>query len=111
MKRSILNINLKKYPRQIRHPVIDLKMELLVKIVTDFKLCTFRKKIHIRCVTGSEFASYYNSIIINQPFFTNNKRALSLFFGTVTLTTQPEFYFFKVKNRNTKNDTARCDMV
>ena len=43
MKRSILNTNLKKYPRQIQHPVIDLKMELLVKIVTDFKLCTFRK--------------------------------------------------------------------
>ena len=37
-KRSILNINLKKYPRQIQHPVIDLKMELLVKIVIDFKL-------------------------------------------------------------------------
>ena len=38
MKRSILNVNLKKYVRQIQHPVIDLKMELLVKIVNDFKL-------------------------------------------------------------------------
>ena len=29
---------LKKYLRQIQHPVIDLKMELLVKIANDFKL-------------------------------------------------------------------------
>ena len=37
-KRSILNVNLKNYPRQIQHPAIDLKMELTVKIVSDFKL-------------------------------------------------------------------------
>ena len=30
--------NLKKYPRQIQHPVTDFKMELLAKIVNDFKL-------------------------------------------------------------------------
>ena len=36
-KRSIINVNLKKYPRQLQHPAIDLKMELLVKIVNDFK--------------------------------------------------------------------------
>ena len=35
-KRSIINVNLKKYPGQIQHPVIDLKMELLFKIVNDF---------------------------------------------------------------------------
>ena len=36
-------------------------MELLVKIVIDFKLpIIFAKKIHFRCVTGSEFASDYN---------------------------------------------------
>ena len=36
--RSILNVNLKKDPRQIQHPTKDLKIELLVKIVIDFKL-------------------------------------------------------------------------
>ena len=37
-KRSIINVNLKKYPRQIQHPVTDLKIELLAKIVNDYKL-------------------------------------------------------------------------
>ena len=60
-KRSIVNLNLKKYPRQIKHPVPDLKMELLVKTGNDFKLYTnFAKKHHFRCVTGFEFASDYN---------------------------------------------------
>ena len=36
-ERSIKNINLKKYPKQIQHHVTDLKMELLVKIVNDCK--------------------------------------------------------------------------
>ena len=36
-ERSIININLKKYPKQIQHHVTDLKMELLVKIVNDCK--------------------------------------------------------------------------
>ena len=44
-KRSIINVNLKKYARQIQHHVTDLKMELLVKIVNDCKLLTtFTKK-------------------------------------------------------------------
>ena len=34
-KRSIINVNLKKYARQIQHHVTDLKMELLAKIVND----------------------------------------------------------------------------
>ena len=39
IKRPILNVNLEKYPRLIQHAVIvDIKMELLVKIVDDFKL-------------------------------------------------------------------------
>ena len=43
--RSILNVNLKKDPRQIQHPTKDFKIELLVKIVIDFKLQTiFAKK-------------------------------------------------------------------
>ena len=37
-EKSIININLKKYPKQIQHHVTDLKMELLVKIVNDCKL-------------------------------------------------------------------------
>ena len=38
IKRSILNIYLKKYPREIQHLVIDLKMELRIKIANDFKV-------------------------------------------------------------------------
>ena len=37
-KRSIINVNLKKYARQTQHHVRDLKTELLVKIVNDCKL-------------------------------------------------------------------------
>ena len=29
---------MKKYSREIKHPIIDLKMELLIAIVNDFKL-------------------------------------------------------------------------
>ena len=36
-KGSIVNVNLKKYPRWIQHPITDLKIELLAKIVNDFK--------------------------------------------------------------------------
>ena len=39
---------------------------------------------------------------IDQTLFTNNKRAISLFLGMVTLITQPGFYLFQVNNRNTK---------
>ena len=39
IKRSILNASKSPpHPRKIKHPVIDLKMELLVKNVNDFKL-------------------------------------------------------------------------
>ena len=35
----------KKYPRQIQHPVTDLKKKLLAKIVSDFEMQTiFAKK-------------------------------------------------------------------
>ena len=45
IKRSMLNVNLKKYTGHNQHPVTDLKMKLLVKIVIDFKLETiFAKK-------------------------------------------------------------------
>ena len=39
-KRSIINVNLKKYTRQIQHHVTGVKMELLVRIVNDSKLKT-----------------------------------------------------------------------
>ena len=48
-----------KYPRHVQHFVVDLKMDLLVKIVINFKVkIIFLKKIDLICVTGSEFASY-----------------------------------------------------
>ena len=104
IKRYILNVNLKKYQRQTEHPVIDPKMEILVKILNE-TVNYFCKKIHFRCVTGSEFAS-----TINQTFYTNKNRAILRFFEMVTLTTQPGFYLYKVNNRNTKNTSARCEM-
>ena len=36
-KRSIINVNLKRYLRQIQHSITDFKMELLAKLVNDFK--------------------------------------------------------------------------
>ena len=59
-KGSILNVNLKKYPRHIQNPVIDLKMELLSKIVNGLISKLLLKKIYFRCVTGSEFGSDCN---------------------------------------------------
>ena len=38
IKRSMLNVNLKKYLMQIQQFVIDYKMKLLVKINSDFEL-------------------------------------------------------------------------
>ena len=40
----------------------------------------------------------------------NNKRAIKPFFETLTLTTQLEFYLFKVNNGNSNNTRARCEM-
>ena len=83
-KRSIINVNLKKYARQIQHQVTNLKMELLVKIVNDCKLqIILAKKHHVRCDTGSEFTSDYNESML----LANSKRPMSPFFGTVALTT------------------------
>ena len=43
-------------------------------------------------------------------FLAKDKAAISRFFGTVVLTTQPVFYLFQLNNRNTKNTKARCEM-
>ena len=47
IKRTVLNVDLKKYRRQTQYRVIDLKMELPVDIVNDFKLETIFAKISI----------------------------------------------------------------
>ena len=107
IKKSILNVNLKKYARQIQHPLTDLKIELLVKIINDFKLSTIFAKSSISDMSQNLSLPLTT---ISQTFFTNNKRALSRFFGTVIPTTQPGFYLFKVNNKNTKNTRARCEM-
>ena len=85
IKKSILDVHLKKHPRQIQLPVKYVKMDFFVKIVIEFKLQT-SFPIYFRCVSGSEFAS-------NQTFFENNKRAQ-----------------IKVNNRNTKKTGARCEI-
>ena len=100
IKRPILNVNLKKYPRQIQHPVINLKIELLVKTVNDFKLLTIfakRSILDVSQVLSSPLTA------INQTFFMKNKRAISWFCGMLNLIAQPEFYLIKVNNRNIKD--------
>ena len=62
-KRSIINVNLKKYPRQIQYRVTDLKMELLARIVNDFKLYTIFAKSTILVV----------SQVLSSPLTTMNK--------------------------------------
>ena len=106
-KKSILNENPKNYPRQIRHPVIDLKMGLLLKIVKNFKLSTVFTKTSILGVSQLLSSSL---TAINQTFLTNNKRAISRAFGALARITQPWFYLFKVKKRNTKSTRGRCEM-
>ena len=107
IKRSIINANLKKYPRQTQHPVIDLNMELLVKTLNDLTVNYFYKKIHFRCVTGSEFASDYNKS--NVFYEHQNKGYFAVFWNSETYY-QPGFYLFKVNNRNTKSTRAGCEM-
>ena len=106
-KRSLLNVNLEKYPKRIQHFVINFKMELFVNFVIDFKLQTIFAKRFILDVSQVLSSSLTT---INQTFRTNNKRAISRFFGKLTLTIKPGFYLFKVNNRDTKNTRARCEM-
>ena len=58
-RRKVYNkYNLRKYPRQIQHP---LKCRFLPKLLTTSNCKLFsQKKHHFRCVTGSEFASDYH---------------------------------------------------
>ena len=91
IKRSILYVNLKKYPRKIQHPVINLKIELIVKIINDFKL---------QIIFGKRSILYMSQV--HGP--------IPRFFGTMALCTQPKFYLFKVNNRNIKKTRTRCEM-
>ena len=43
-KKAYLTVNLKKYPWQIKHPVIDLKMELLIRLLTNLNCNLFLQK-------------------------------------------------------------------
>ena len=47
---------------------------------------------------------------INQMFLINIRRAISWLFGSVTLTSQPGFYLFKVNNMNSKNTRTKREM-
>ena len=87
-ERSILNVNLRKCPKQIQHPVKDLKMELLLTVIINFKPQTNFAKRSI--LDMSQVLSLALSTK-NQTFFKNKKRAISWFFGMVTLTTQLGF--------------------
>ena len=59
-KRSLLNVNLEKYPKRIHHFVINFKMELFVNFVIDFKLQTIFAKRFILDVSQVEFVFDYN---------------------------------------------------
>ena len=99
LKKVYTKCKLEKYPRKFQHKVIDLKTELLVKIANDFELQTTvakRSILDVSLVLSSPLTTK------NQTFLTNNKRAISRFFGTVALPTQPGLHLFKVNNRNTK---------
>ena len=67
-KGPIINVNLKKHPREIQHPITDVKMEFLPKIANAFNLKTFlqknKKKHHFRCVTGTGFASDFHKCFL-----------------------------------------------
>ena len=107
MKRAILNVNLKKYPRHIQHSTIDLKLELPLKIVNNFKLLTIfveRSILGVSQVLSSPLTT------INQASLRTTKELYHGFFGTLTLTTQPGFYLLKENNRNTKNPRVRREM-
>ena len=67
----------------------------------------FCKKIHFRCVTGSEFASDYNK---SNLFYEQEQSFITDFCNGDSYYTLPGFYLLKVNNKNTKYTTARCKM-
>ena len=89
--------------RRFQHPVIDfnmeltdLNMELIIKIVNDFKQYTIFAKGSILDVSQAF-----------QRFYEQQKNYITVF-GTVSPTTLFGFYMFKVNDRNTENTRARC---
>ena len=84
-------MNLKNYPRQIQHPVIYLKMELLIKIVNDFKLQTnFAKR-------PSLDVSQFLSSPLNASY--KQQKSYIMVFGTLAFTAQPGFCMFQVNKK------------
>ena len=82
-------------------------MELLVKIVIDFKLQTIftkRSILDVSQVLSSPLTT------INQTFFSNSKTAISRFFVMMTLTAKAGFDLFKFSNINKKNTRTKCKM-
>ena len=63
-----------KYPRQIQHPVIYLNMELLVRIINDFKLWAIFAKRSILDASQVLINKSTNRLHQIKRFFTNNKR-------------------------------------
>ena len=91
----------------LQQPLIDLKMEHLIKIVNNFKQQAIFTKSSISGVSrilSSPLAA------INQTFLTSNKTAISLFSGMVALTTQSGFCLFKVIKGNSENTRVRREM-
>ena len=76
-ERSIISINMKKYPKQIQYPVTDLKMELLAKLLTNLNCKLFSQK-STRCVTFSEFASDYHK---SNAFYEKQKSYITVFWN------------------------------
>ena len=94
-------------PRQIQHHVIDLKMELLVKIVINLKLQTAFVKRSILDVSH-----YLSSPLtaISQTFFYKQQKSYITVFWKGDSYHPSKIYLFKANNRNNKNTRARCEI-
>ena len=68
-----------KYSGQIQHPIIGFKMELLVKIVNDFKLLAIFAK---RSILDVSQVLNLPLTTINQTFFTNSKSYIMVFWNS-----------------------------
>ena len=96
-KRSIINVNLKKYARQIQHHVTDLKMELFAKLLTTVNCELFLQKSTILDVT--QILSLPHTTI-NQCFL--RKDLYHRFLGKLLLL--PSRYFtYRVQSRQQKH--------
>ena len=88
-------------PRILQHPVIDLNMELLVKIVNDFKQQTVFV-LDVSQVLSLPLTKFFNVFLC---FLRTTKELYHGFLERCL--TQLGFY---LNDRNTKNTRARCEM-